>query len=419
MLHRFTQCARHRGAIVALAVFGFAVGACLPVHAAPSGEVVKGTPPIERRFATVLQIRGSVAAKGSDAAPGKERQLRQGDVVYVGEELRSTSAGEAVLKTEDAGIVAIRPNTALVAVRFSAQDKPTDGMTLRLIVGSLRLISGWIGRTNRAGSTVVTNTATIGIRGTDHEPYVLSPEMALAAASNEGTYDKVNRGETTMLVGDQSLDIETGKVGFMRSSNTNQRSRALLTLLLPVLLDKVPGFYVPGAFDAELDQYSATADQESAIQLEQRRQLPQPMALAACKPSLIAKTWVAELDSAIERRDATAIVDLFAPQATVRATIRGNGGKLVSVNFNREEFASSTLTAMQSLTDYQQRRLSVVSRFAGAANQTRCDHVRVTSEVQEQGRQAGKPYRFESREDYELVWREGKWLAIKAQTTQK
>ena len=158
----------------------------------------------------------------------------------VGEELRSTSTGEAVLKIEDAGIVAICSNTTLVALRLSAQDKPSDGMTLQLLVGSLRLISGWIGRTNRTGSTVVTSSATIGIRGTDHEPYVLSPEMAVTAANKEGTNDKVNRGGTTMQVSDQSLDIGTGKVGLVRSSAADHRSRALLTLLLSMLLDKIP-----------------------------------------------------------------------------------------------------------------------------------------------------------------------------------
>jgi hypothetical protein len=91
----------------------------------------------------------------------------------------------------------------------------------------------------------------------------------------------------------------------------------------------------------------------------------------------------------------------------------------VSISFDREEFASSTLAAMQALTDYQQRRLTLTSRFAGSAHQSRCDQVSLSSEVLEQGRQSGKPYRFESREDYELVLREGKWLAIKAQTTQK
>ena len=66
MLHQFTQCARH-SSMVALAVFGVGVGAFMPVQAAPSGELPKGTPPIERRFATVWQVRGNVTAKGSDA----------------------------------------------------------------------------------------------------------------------------------------------------------------------------------------------------------------------------------------------------------------------------------------------------------------------------------------------------------------
>jgi hypothetical protein len=39
--------------------------------------------------------------------------------------------------------------------------------------------------------------------------------------------------------------------------------------------------------------------------------------------------------------------------------------------------------------------------------------------VIEQGRQSGKPYRFESLEEYLLELRAGKWLAIKAETTQQ
>jgi hypothetical protein len=39
--------------------------------------------------------------------------------------------------------------------------------------------------------------------------------------------------------------------------------------------------------------------------------------------------------------------------------------------------------------------------------------------VIEQGRQSGKPYRFEAVEEYVLELRAGKWLAVKAVTTQK
>ena len=406
-------------------------------------------------FATVLRIRGDVSASGS----GSERKLREGDVVHVGERVRAPALAEAVLKTNDAGMVAVRPGTDFVAERFAAEDKPTDSFSVRLLTGSLRVISGWIGRTNRSGHSIVTPSATIGIRGTDHEPYVLSAELATATANKEGTYDKVNRGGTTMQVGDNKLDIDAGRVGFVRApapvqeNKSGFRERALLTILMPVLLDKVPNFYVPGEFDAELDRYSQTADQESQRQLEQRRKSPPPpsavapspapvrapaavspaptpaavpastptaaaaavVTVAGCEPTVMAKGWLGQLDRAIAKRNAPAIVAMFAPDAAVRATVRGNEGKMTSVDINREELAKSTLAAMKGLKDFKQRRVSTEGTPITAA----CDRIGVRSVVIEQGRQSGKPYRFEALEEYVLELRAGKWLAIKAETTQQ
>jgi hypothetical protein len=200
-------------------------------------------------FATVWRLRGDLRAAGP---AGAERSLREGDSVRVGERLRAAATGEAVLKTADAGYLAVRPGAEFVAERFAAEGGPGDNLTLRLVSGGLRIITGWIGRLNRAGHRVVTPTATIGIRGTDHEPYVVSAELARTLSQRAGTYDKVNRGGTTLEVDGNAIDIDTGKVGFVRAA-TPYKSRALMTLLLPVLLDKVPDFYVPGAFDAELD----------------------------------------------------------------------------------------------------------------------------------------------------------------------
>jgi hypothetical protein len=39
--------------------------------------------------------------------------------------------------------------------------------------------------------------------------------------------------------------------------------------------------------------------------------------------------------------------------------------------------------------------------------------------VVEQGKQSGKAYRFESLEQYSLELRSGKWIAVKAETTQQ
>ncbi|MCF8179470.1 MAG: hypothetical protein K9J74_13270 [Sulfuritalea sp.] len=256
----------------------FLLGGTVPAYSAPSLEFKPVASNSAKQYATVWRIRGEVFASAKDGT--NARALGAGAPVFVGERVRAGKQSEAVLKTADAGAIAVRPGTEFVAEQFAAEDKPTDGFTMRLFTGSLRVISGWIARTNRSGHKIVTASATIGIRGTDHEPYVLSADLAKTTGNPAGTYDKVNRGGTTLEVGDNKLDIDTGRVGFVRAVSP-VRQRALMTILLPVLLDKVPSFYVPGEFDAELDRYSATADEDALKQLEQRRKNPnaeEPMA---------------------------------------------------------------------------------------------------------------------------------------------
>ncbi len=389
------------------------LGGVTPSIAAPSAGTEAASAAAGTRFATVWRMRGEVTAARNANSP---RKLREGDPVYVGERLRAAPQAEAVLRTEDAGIVAVRPGTEFLAERFAADDKPTDSLTLRIVTGSLRVISGWIAQTNRSGHNIVTPSATIGIRGTDHEPYVLSPELARMTANPEGTYDKVNRGGTVMKVGDNKLDIDPGQVGFVRAQSRT-KDRALLTILLPVLLDKVPAFYVPGEFDSELDRYSQTADQESKRLLEQKRK--SPGAAAECVPVDIAKAWLAELDGAIARTDAKAIIAMFSPEATVRATIKEKGGTMASVDIGREELAQSTIAAMKGLKDYKQRRVWTDAQLTDLAGSAACNKVSLRSVVVEQGKQGGKPYRFESLEQFAIELRAGKWLAVKAETTQQ
>jgi len=403
------------GAITSrLGLFCILMGSLLSSYSASAVESMVAAPETGKRFATVWRIRGDVAASGNSA--NSERKLREGDPVYVGERVRAAALAEAVLKTEDAGIVAIRPSTEFVAERFAAEDKPTDSLTLRLITGSLRVISGWIARTNRSGHNIVTSSATIGIRGTDHEPYVLSAELAASTSNRRGTYDKVNRGGTTMQVGDNKLDIDAGRVGFVREG---VKERALMTILLPVLLDKVPNFYVPGEFDAELDRYSQSADSENLRQLEQKRKTASAAPVTECAPTSIAKTWLGQLDAAIAKHDASSIIAMFAPESAVRATVRSKDGEMTSVDLGREELAQSTLAAMKGLKNYKQRRVWTEAKLQNPATSTTCDRISLRSVVIEQGKQSGKPYRFESLEEYVLELRDGKWLSIKAETTQQ
>jgi hypothetical protein len=421
--------------------FLFMLAAVFPALAADEAQ---DNPDLGKPFANVWRLRGDVFVTSKLGVP---RRLREGGTVYVGEQVRAAPNGEAVLKTGDSGIVAVRPGAEFIPERFAAEGKSTDRQVLRLITGSLRVITGWIGQLNRNDHRIITPSATIGIRGTDHEPYVLPAAMA-NTSYRQGTYDKVNRGATLLDANGGNVAIDSGKVGFARDPNaaaigsgTGTRTRALMTVLLPVLLTKVPEFYVPGSFDQELDHYSETVDAVSQKQLENRSgvkpgpvQKATPAAVTAaapelapepatapmvgCPPLTIGENWLGRFDRAIVRRDIKTILGLFAPEIVATATVRSGEG-MATLEFKREEMVNSTLNSIASLKDYQQRRVSLEATLAEGETEASCKQVVVKSIAIEQGLMNGRPYRFEALEEYLLEQRNGEWLAIKAHTTQR
>jgi hypothetical protein len=429
---------------VLLSSWGFVAG----VHAQSPATAVAGSEVArtQLRYGSVLRIRGVVTA--SDANLRNSRSLAVGDPVFVGERISADATAEALFRTDDAGYMALRSGGDFIAERFSAKGDASDQFALRIFAGALRVVTGWIGHTNRTGARIFTPSATIGIRGTDHEPFVMSNELALQLAQTPGTYDKVNRGGTTLDSRGNMLDLDPGKVGFVRST----RTRGLLTLLLPVLLDKVPEFYVPGQFDAELDILSEQAPEKSLQELELQRAKPAspgtagtspgPVAQAAqpaqapaagpvapaqaqggagagpdmCNAPAIAREWLSRFDAAIVRRDAAAVLMMFAPEALVHAKIIVKDGTTTELDFTRDELVQSAIAALDGLTEYSQRRPLVDGRQVSVGT---CDQVDVTSISIEQGKQQGRPYRFEALETYSLELRSGAWQAVKATTSQR
>ncbi|MBK7416451.1 MAG: hypothetical protein IPJ38_16490 [Dechloromonas sp.] len=258
----------------------------------------------------------------------------------------------------------------------------------------------------------------------------------------QGTYDKVNRGATLLDANGGNVEIDSGKVGFARDPSAPAvRNRALMTVLLPVLLAKVPEFYVPGSFDQELDRYSETVDAVSQKQLESRTGVklaaptkaaapakassapelapePPPPVIVGCPPLTIGEAWLGRFDRAIVRRDIKTILGLFAPEIVAKATVRSGDG-MATLEFKREEMVNSTLNSIASLKDYQQRRVSLEATLAEGETEATCKQVVVKSIAIEQGQMNGRPYRFEALEEYLLEQRNGEWLAITAHTTQR
>ncbi len=408
----------HRVARFVLACLVAGVGFAGLAHAAEGSRT---------GFATVWRLHGTVTASALESATARKLQL--GDAVHVGERIRAEANGEAVFQTHDEGYIAVRPAGVFTVEEFAADRQRTDRILIRQFHGGLRLLTGWIGKLNPGQSRVFTPTATIGIRGTDHEPYVVTEDLALALALSQapGTYDKVNAGGTVLSAREGSVDIDPGKVGFARLPSAT-KNRALMTLLLPVILDKVPDFYVPGQFDGELDRISASAHANTVasppggaplVQSDSTSAQPQASASPTAQPcdaQQVAVDWLQALDGALERRDAAGVQALLASDVRIRSRLRHADGSSTWVSVSREEFAASTRSVMGHLTDYRQTRLSISGQPVKAGH---CSAVAVTSRVVEQGRQNDKPYRFEMLEAFQLEWRQGQWLATQAQTSQQ
>lgn len=410
-----------------------------------------------QRFGSVHKIVGTVVA--SDTVGSRRRELKQGDPVFVGEQIRSSINSEAVLKTDDAGVIAVRPNATFVMERFTANGDANDQFSMRIISGALRMITGWTGFFNKDRHRIITPSATVGIRGTDHEPYVLSAEMSSDLRVPEGTYNKVNKGGTVLGINGANLDIDTGRVGFAPARPPG-RSRALITALTPTLLDRVPGFFVAGSFDAELESLVPT-DFNEAIRARNASQpgtgTPAPVLpgttqgapgtasasgtsseppivapavmgsasseatgeTATCKPAAIAAAWLKNLDNSVQQKNARVFMAQFDAQVRVVAYVRGANGEMTQVSFSRDEMARSTTTSFSQISDYTSRRPVVKAKVASDARLGQCDRVEIETVVLESGIRSGGSFRTETLETYKLVRRAGRWLATEASTTQK
>ncbi len=166
-------------------------------------------------------------------ATGKVRKPRTGEKVYEGETMRTGEDGEMHVRTGDHGLVALRSNTRIKVEIYRADGDDEDRSVLSLLTGTLRSISGWIGKYQSKSYAIKTNNATVGIRGTDHEPLYIAPGEKASAAP--GTYDKVNAGSTYIETAAGRVTVEKGRAGFAPHDPK----------AAPRLLDKVPEVYRP------------------------------------------------------------------------------------------------------------------------------------------------------------------------------
>lgn len=191
-------------------------------------------------------------------AQGQSRLVQVEDKVMEGDTVITGPAGELHIRTDDHGFVAVRPNTKLRIDAYAAHSDANDKTVMSLLVGTVRSISGWIGKTHPEAYAIKTPSVTIGIRGTDHEPHViLPPELGQQAIAEPGTYEKVNQGSTVLQGEKGNLSVQANQAAYA----AHDRSAA------PRALDSIPSFYKPSRFENRIERRKAVLAQN----MEQHR----------------------------------------------------------------------------------------------------------------------------------------------------
>jgi hypothetical protein len=167
--------------VLAAAMFAAEIGAARAQATSPAGQFV----------AVVGEVR-LLGRDGTQRTAERGGELREGDTVVTG------ANALVQVRLADGGFLSIRADTETTLERFAytgSEDKNAS-MLVSLLKGGFRSVTGLIGQLNRTGYRITTPSATIGIRGTDHEPFVVTPATAQALQMAAGTYDRVHSGQT-------------------------------------------------------------------------------------------------------------------------------------------------------------------------------------------------------------------------------
>lgn len=133
--------------------------------ALPSASTAGSQATAEARAGLVKAVKGDVQLL---SATGVARPAVPGDALAAVDRIVTGPASSASVVLRDDTTLVVGPSSRLDLKEFHFNSTTHDGgMLVSLLRGSMRMITGLIGKKNPDAVRVETQTATIGIRGTD------------------------------------------------------------------------------------------------------------------------------------------------------------------------------------------------------------------------------------------------------------
>jgi uncharacterized membrane protein YgcG len=173
---------------------------------------------------TVTHISGVLVAHRPS---GETILLAPHSPVEVGDVLVSEANSFARIRFNDGGDLLVRPHSRITIkqYRYNRKRPERDAVSLNLVQGGMRVITGAVGRRNPGKHHVTTPTATVGIRGTDFGLQQCSGDCAGLRDNSgnplpDGLHIDVQSGTIFAVNAAGSIDISAGQFGFVGDSQT-------------------------------------------------------------------------------------------------------------------------------------------------------------------------------------------------------
>ena len=199
----------------------------------------------------LAQEVGKVVRASGDAsaisASNQTRKLARDDAISVGDTLVCGDDCQIMVRMKDNSTTLVRAKSKVKINEFKFDNQPGDTAKTTLIAGTMRAVSGQIGKGQPENVKYEAGTATIGIRGTDIEVAIIPDGQKDRA----GIYNYVYDGETLMSLNTgESSPVEKELTGFAPAVLLPGEKR------LQILRDR-PAFLQSGGFDALMNQLTA------------------------------------------------------------------------------------------------------------------------------------------------------------------
>ena len=177
---------------------------------------------------------------------GQDRPAVKGDELYEGDTITTSANSNVQIRMIDDAVIWVRPESRFKIEKYKSDKHGAakSEAALLLISGSMREITGSIGKSASGDFKLSTPNATIGIRGTDFDAVYATPQIAAQLNTPAGTYNRVYEGSTTLAGAGGQINLKKDQAGFM-GLQTGDTPRVLPSI--PSFLNTIPSIAAASA----------------------------------------------------------------------------------------------------------------------------------------------------------------------------